>query len=412
VVQRYLVPEGGTDMTWMSSADCHLMEPGDLWVTRLPEKFKERAPRYDYTDTHRIWSVEGKAYLKEPLATEAHEDGVPIAVPNSPDDVPLRLKELEADGIWAETIFGNTGVGCLGYQDPDFAMACAQAFNTYAAEVFGPYRDREIVIAPIPVRDIPAAVAEIERVAGLGLRGIGLPQTPPSPYFLDDYEPIWAAAEAHGLPISFHVGTGGNPFAGAAGLLEGMGNPSPRAQRSMTSFANVILTLAPQQLVAALVGGGVLAEHPGLEIVIVESGAGWLAPFMESLDFAWVPKQGARRDTERPKGIDPEGNEVERLGFELKKGGWPFELTPSELVRRQVHVTFMDEPAPLQFLDVTGVEPILWGSDFPHPEGTWPRSQPVTEELFARCGVSGADKDAILGGNLARIYGIEVPTDV
>ena len=399
-------------MTWMNSADCHLLEPGDLWTTRLPKNLRDRAPRYDYTDTHRIWSVEGKPYMKEPLATEAHEDGTPIAVPVTADDVPMRLKELDADGVWAETIFGNTGIGCLGYEDPVFAMACARAYNDYAAETFGAYADREIVVAPIPLRDIPAALAEIERVASLGLKGIGLPQTPPTPYFLDDYAPIWAAAEAHNLPISFHVGTGGNPFASAGGLLEGLGNPSPRAQRSMTSFGSVILTLAPQQLLAAMVGGGILADHPGLQVLIVESGAGWLAPFMEAMDFAWVPKVGASRDTEKAMGITPDGDLVARLGFEMKKGGWPYDLAPSEYVKRQVHVTFMDEPAPLRFLDVSGVEPILWGSDYPHPEGTWPHSRAVTDDVFARCGVDGAAKEAILGGTLASIYGIEMPAAV
>jgi predicted TIM-barrel fold metal-dependent hydrolase len=395
-------------MTLMNSADCHLLEPGDLWSTRLPKSLRDRAPRYDYTETHRIWSVEGKPYLKEPLATEAHEDGTPIAVPRGADDVPMRLKELDADGIWAETIFGNMGVACLGYEDPAFALACAQVFNDYAAETYGEHSDREIVIAPIPVRDIGAAVAEIERVARLGLRGIGLPQTPPTPYFLDTYDPIWAAAAANGLPVSFHVGTGGNPFAGGGvGLLDAKTLADPRAARTMTTYASVILTLAPQQLLAALVGSGVLDAHPDLQVVIVESGAGWLAPFMQAMDFAWMPKVGASRDVDRPKGFGAEGEEVDRLGFELKKGGWPFALTPSEFVRRQVHVTFMDEPAPLKFLETTGVEPILWGSDFPHPEGTWPHSREVTERLFD--GVDAAAKQAILGGNLARIYGITMP---
>jgi predicted TIM-barrel fold metal-dependent hydrolase len=143
--------------------------------------------------------------------------------------------------------------------------------------------------------------------------------------------------------------------------------------------------------------------------VIVESGAGWLAPFIEAMDFAWMPKVGASRDVVRPKGYDAHGEETDRLGFEFKRGGWPFPLKPSEYVRRQVHVTFMDEPAPLKFLDVTGVEPLMWGSDFPHPEGTWPHSRDVTEQLFA--GVDPLAREAVLGGNLAGLYGITMPAD-
>ncbi|MCU1346144.1 MAG: amidohydrolase 2, partial [Acidimicrobiia bacterium] len=73
----------------------------------------------------------------------------------------------------------------------------------------------------------------------------------------------------------------------------------------------------------------------------------------------------------------------------------------------QVKVTFMDEPAPIKFRDFTGVETLMWGADFPHPEGTWPRSREVLDELFV--GVSAADRAAITGGNLAGLYNIDVP---
>ena len=76
-------------------------------------------------------------------------------------------------------------------------------------------------------------------------------------------------------------------------------------------------------------------------------------------------------------------------------------------MRRQVKVTFQDEPAPLEFLHVTGPEPLMWGSDFPHPEGTWPHSREVTDRLFA--GVDPVAREAILGGNLARLYAIPPP---
>lgn len=391
-------------MLVMCSADCHLMEPPNLWAEGLPKAMRSRAPRYEYTDTHRIWHTEGRAIIKEPLQIQGRADRTPIT-----EDIELRLKELHEDGIWAEMIFGNMATQCLGMADGEFALACARVYNTYLAEAYGPYGERELPVAMIPIGDIDAAITEIERVAGLGLRTIGLPMTPPRPYFLDDYDKVWAAAQAHGLPISFHAGTGvSNPI-----LLASPSGPeaaaSPRfADVTATSF-DVFMSVAPQTLVATMIGSGALERYPELTIIVVEAGAGWLGRLMMSMDFSWMPKVG--HDREAPVTLyNDRGEEMAPNLQKFKQGGWPYPLSPSDYARRQVKVTFMDEPAPLEFLHVTGPEPLLWGSDFPHSESTWPRSREVTDALFAR--VDPADKAAILGGNFAKLYGLELPSSI
>jgi predicted TIM-barrel fold metal-dependent hydrolase len=327
-------------MKAMCSADCHLMEPPDLWVDRLPRSMRDRAPRYEYTETHRIWHRDGRAFLKEPLGIEGRADGTPIT-----DDVDLRLKELDQDGIWAEMIFGNMGTFCLGAEDPEFAMACARVFNDYLAEAYGAYGERELPVAMVPVRDIDLAVDEIDRVAALGLRSIALPMTPPSPYFLERHDRIWAAAQAHGLPVCFHVGTGGDPFGGgnplaSAGVGGGDELMSPRLGDVVATSLGLVLQVAPQHLVATMVGSGTLERFPQLQVLVVEAGAGWLAPLMETMDFAWMPKTGHDRESELPVGIDDAGNEVSRAFGGFKQGGWKYPLQPSDYVRRQVKVTF------------------------------------------------------------------------
>src|SRR5438105_9282049 len=107
-------------MTVLNSADSHLQEPASLWVDRLPRSMRDRAPRFEYTETHRIWIAEGKPAATEPLTQQAREDGTQVT-----DDIELRLRELDADGIWAETILGNLGLFCLRFEDPEFAIACA-----------------------------------------------------------------------------------------------------------------------------------------------------------------------------------------------------------------------------------------------------------------------------------------------
>ncbi|MEV4235333.1 amidohydrolase family protein [Nocardia sp. NPDC050408] len=71
------------------------------------------------------------------------------------------------------------------------------------------YKDRMRPTAAIPVTDVPDAVAEIERCARAGLGAILLPERPPVPYWSRHYDPIWAAAQANGMPVFFHVATGG-----------------------------------------------------------------------------------------------------------------------------------------------------------------------------------------------------------
>ncbi|HEX5587938.1 MAG TPA: amidohydrolase family protein, partial [Acidimicrobiia bacterium] len=258
-------------MTVLCSADCHLMEPPNLWAERLPTAMRDRAMRYEYTDTHRIWWQEGAPFMHEPLGIEGREDGTPIT-----DDIDLRLKELDQDGIWAEMIFGNMGTLILNITDPAFAIESARVYNDYLAEAYGPHGERELPVAIVPVVDLDDAVAEIERVAALGLRSIGLPMSPPSPYFLEDYDRVWSAAEAAGLPVAFHVGTGTGAF--GAGMAEAMAAAmaTARGQETNATTLGIHLAQPPQLLVGTLVGSGTLARHPGLQALVVEAGAGWL----------------------------------------------------------------------------------------------------------------------------------------
>jgi predicted TIM-barrel fold metal-dependent hydrolase len=130
--------------------------------------------------------------------------------------------------------------------------------------------------------------------------------------------------------------------------------------------------------VSLLVSGGVLMRHPKLKFVVVECGAGWLAWLLYVLDEQY----GKKHMWVRPK----------------------LDLKPSEYFARQGHVTFSDDPMALRLLDFTGADKLMWGSDYPHDEGTFPHSQAVIERTFK--GVPPALREKIVRGNAAALYGI------
>jgi hypothetical protein len=160
------------------------------------------------------------------------------------------------------------------------------------------------------------------------------------------------------------------------------------------------------------VGGGVLERFSDLHWIFAEFNAYWLAGLMAQMDKAytlgigqWAEWEVGFWDPNSP----PDAQPFMMRPFDMNEK-WPYPLRPSEYVRRQVHVTFMDDPMAVAARHLTGVDSLLWGSDYPHAEGTWPRSQEAVAKLFG--GVEEADRAPILGGTLSKLMGFEAPVAV
>jgi predicted TIM-barrel fold metal-dependent hydrolase len=345
---------------FVNSADSHVVEPLDLWQTRLPAALRDRAPRREEVDGKWVFLVEGLPPRKMGgPATEGESGMRPGGY-----DPDVRIKDLDADGVWGEVLYPT--IGLFGFMIPDASlrMACAEVYNTWLAETFAASSSRFAGAALIPIQDIDAAVREVERVASIGLRSVMLPMNAPAdaPYNLDAYDPLWAAAQSHGMPVSFHVGTGANPVTerGPGGAVINYVEVGLGAQRTLTYLAS----------------SGVLERFPDLHVVMVECGAGWLAWAMERMDEAYE---------EHHWWVNPK-----------------LQAPPSEYVRRQAHVTFGADASAVINRSITGIDPLLWASDYPHPEGTWPETQATLTRLFGD--VSDDERDAIVGGTTARLY--------
>ena len=352
------------------SADCHVLEPPDLWEKRIEAKFRHRIPRLEVDANGRKWLVvegQGKKGIRDFTL-----DGEDLErAKGGSFDLPKRCQDLDRDGIDAEVIYPNRGL--LMWTSPDTAMqtAMCRVWNDWAIEVFGPSQQHSVPTAAIAPQDVDAAVQEVQRVAKKGYKTVFLPVTvPEQPYNLTLYDPLWAAIQETGMPISFHVGTGKDP-------------------RTATGNGGAIINYVVHALSTAidpvvhLCASGVLERFPDLKFVTVEAGIGWLAWTL------WVMDEGFKK---HHFWISPK-----------------LPMLPSEYFRRQGYATFQDDPIGLETRKWIGTNRLLWGDDYPHHEGTWPRSQEAIDRTMGD--LTQAERRQVLGLNAAKLYGFDIPAD-
>lgn len=400
------------------SADGHILEPTDLFRTRLPKHLRDRGVWEEDFEIEPL--VEGGARVFRKLHTAGYE-GWTISryrqtSGRTPDGEPDHIVEdLRSDGVDAAVMHPNLSLFGLYSDDHELSMAHARVYNDYIAERFTPYLDRIVPTAPVPITDIDDAVAEIERVGAAGFKAILLPAIPPKPYYLREWDPIWDAISAIGGHVFIHTQTGGVKVndTEATTLKVVMENASQvnqpvteksAAKRMITQC--IYSTVTPQQIICELIGGGVAERYPNLHFALIEFNAHWLSSLVGSMDKAWTTGIGqddewwlGKWDDSRPAHDQPN---MARL-FKLNEK-WPYPLMPSEYVARQFHVSFQDDPVAVACRHITGLSSIVWGNDYPHAEGTFRGSKELIAKQFA--GVPDDERKAMLGGTLAGILGL------
>jgi predicted TIM-barrel fold metal-dependent hydrolase len=382
-------------MDWVIDCDAHVTEPADVWTSRVPARFRDRAPRLIRNpETNRdVWHVGDGAPLvpvgftalagwKRPFPdAPANMDEVPKAA----HDARARLEYLDSVGIWAQLIYPNVGgfgnQGFLNLKDSALMLACVRAYNDWLIEWCAADRRRLIPVMATPFRDVDAAVAEIERSAANGHRAVlfsGDPQELGMPLLGDrHWDRLWAAAQAAGLPISFHIGGGDfeSQFSPARFAAHGVG--------ATIAHATVSLFLENGRQLLDLLLSGVLPRFPRLRVVSVESGIGFIPFILEGADYTFGY---CRIREERPE----------------------FEMLPSEYFRRQVYgCYFFEELAPQHQIDQIGVDNILFETDYPHPACLFGNVREKIEAGLA--GQPASVRRKLLWENAAALYRIEPP---
>jgi len=347
-------------VTGFISADSHVTEPIELYAERVNAEFRDRVPTIRNVDGWRMLLAEGLAPRKLMTASE-----LDLAVVGG-SDLDQRRREQEGDGVVGEVVYPNWALQTAFVGDPGLQLAISRAYNDWVLQhLAGEHRTLPVVM--IPMADVGAAIAEAERVTALGARALSLPsRLDGAQYNSTELDPFWACASELGLPLTFHSGTGYDPR-----LFRGPGG----------HVLNYVLAaqLDGPRVLLQLAAGGILDRYPALQIVAVETGASWLGWVMTQADEVYVDHAMYSKT--------------------------PLSAKPSEFIRRQCHATFMVDPVAVRNREVTGVDCLLWGNDYPHPEGTWPNSaKAATAQLD---GVPPDEVAAIMGGNAARVFGFD-----
>jgi predicted TIM-barrel fold metal-dependent hydrolase len=283
-------------------------------------------------------------------------------------DPRLRLRDMDREGIDAAVLYPSIGLNFWAVEDPAAAIALARAYNDWLASYCAAGPGRLFGAAMVPVQDPRAAVAELRRARlELGFPAAFLRPNPCLGRSIADdaYEPLWDAAEDLEVTIGVHEGSS-NTIRTLA-----MDRPfNPLILHAVSHPFEQMLACAQ------LMVFGVMERHPGLRFVFLEAGGGWAPYWIERLD-----------------------GQVH--GF----GGYCPEMRtlPSEYFARQCWVSFeVDEAALPALVAFVGEDHIVWGSDYPHHDATFPGA--VMELAGTIAPLSDAVRAKILGGNAAELY--------
>ncbi len=372
--------------TWLISSDSHIVEPPDLWATRtkderLPHVVREADGDWWYIDGRKTMSFlgiqTGMRFEKDPtkLRTSAtFEEVSPAAY-----DPAAYLAANEEDGVWGAVIYPSEGLVIFSVPNTEVVTASMAIYNDWIADFCSHDTTRLKGIGMVNVDDVAQATAELRRCHSLGLAGALITVAPPAwlPYRSREFDEFWSAAEELNMPLSLHVGTD-RADSRAGEFVLNVKNVPPSV------FVNKDYPI--RRTLADFMFSGVFERHPGLRIGTVEHELGWIPFFLQQLDNTYTDKP--IRGPEWARLADPDA-------------------LPSQFFRTNCFASFQEDSLGMRLRDMIGVETLMWGSDYPHTESTFPRSREVLAEVLE--GVPEDEVARIVAGNVAQLYSFKLP---
>lgn len=377
--------------------DTHVVEPPDLWTSRMSKKWGDLVPhvRWDEQRGDEAWFVSGTrmSAVGSPAMAGWHEYP-PSCPPRFADTDPRswdpgkRLALMDDYGIHAQILYPNVAVfsqkTLQSNGSNELQLECVRAYNDYLTEwaQFAP--GRYVPVGILPFWDMDATLAEIERVAASGHKGLVFTQNPAAfglPVLTDPYwDRLWASAQEKKLPINFHIASGEVD-------LSGFGHESNGVAANY-GMMGISFFMDNARTISQLIFGGICDRFPELKFVSVESGIGWMPFALEGMDWQWR-NSGVHR--EHPK----------------------YELLPSEYFKRQIYGCFwFEQDSARSAIEQLGADNVLYETDYPHPTSMspGPASDAVRPDDYLRrnfAHLSEADARKILHDNAAALYNLD-----
>ena len=376
-------------ITPLISADSHVVEPPDLWLERIDAPFRPLAPRLVEDRGNHRWVVgEGVNLGSVGAPSQAgrrYEElsGLSLAarmeeVPDAAHDPDARVTAMAQDGVAAEMVYSTIGTRIYTSSvEGELMSACFRAMNDWTAEFVSSYPRKLAGAALINVEDVAYAIKELQRCVNLGHRAAAIPTYPgdDAPYRLPIYDPFWTTAEFLNLPLSMHAGSE-RPGPGRFSF----GDFAMPEQKSGDAAFRSTYHYWAMRSVADMVFAGVFQRHPDLRLAVVEHDVGWVPHFIRRMDMTYS-----------------EHNYVTEIRFDNG-------AIPSDFIRQNVYFTFMEDPIFVPLLSFVGADRVMWGSDYPHRESTWPRSREVLDQVLQD--LPDKDRRLMTYTNAADLYGL------
>ena len=366
------------------SADGHVESHPEHWHPWIAAKYREQAPTIgpdkngketwvmgDFTAPLNMNLSGGLPYDQMVEKNMVYRDPDGSFRPGAGDGL-QRVRLMAQDGIDAEVLFPPVAVPdliakLLESGEKDAYLAILQGYNSWLAQEFCAVApDRMIGVPIVPVSGVDDAIAEMERCAGMGLRGVCLSTFPngggdPDP----DDDRFWAASLEMNMKLAPHSTFGHRPTAPQPGNSD-MGSRSRISPR-------------PTRTIGQLISKGVLDRYPELKFYFGEADVGWIPYHVESSDDWFLRKYHDR-------------------GLRLRK-------LPSQYWRDHMRFSFLSDPAAIEMRYLIGLDLIMWGSDLPHVTGSFPNSREVLDAFFRD--VPDDERDQILVGNVCDFFGLD-----
>jgi predicted TIM-barrel fold metal-dependent hydrolase len=371
------------------SADCHVdlcWLPPDLFTSNATAALKDRMPYVSDGPKGPVWVtkqggnlglmngmgsagreyVPGQIHRSDRMASTGLYDDGKRGIRRLTDPH-LRLKDQERDGVQAEVLYGILGT-TRRLNDPEAAVELMRIYNQWLADFCDAHPDRYAGLACIPNQPVEAAVDEIKRVLKRGgIRGLEIAnQYDIVPLWDPQWTPVWEVVNEGRLPLHFHtVGGQRVDFDKLPGKL-------PKVARAvhLTAFQ-----MHMASILSSVIFGGVLERYPNIKIVIGESGIGWIPYVLQRMDAEW----------------------------EDQFKDLTLTMPPSQYWYRQCRATYQTDPIGIKLIDDLGHDTIMWGSDFPHPDGVWPDSAEYIQRELGH--LPAPLRQKIVCDNAGKLYG-------